>query len=153
MRKTIKKARAKLRPMALSIWWKIRVWLSGNEWNSISRNLGTQGQSREVYPNIRKFQVLTWIFDLKLNSVECFALLKFNNFRIFGNFSPQIFLYNFLSPFVDFRNLRLNGKRSWFFKFLIVDIYSKYITILCFLPILACRRAILPARVNPSHRR
>ena len=94
MRKTIGNARAKLRPMALLFgekFWFEFPGISIHEWDSISRNLRTQEQPREVCPNFQKFQVLPGI--LELNSVF---------FRIF----PGNFVYHDLSPF-------LNSKVEW----------------------------------------
>ena len=75
MRKTIKRARAKLRPMAPSSWRKIlSEFPEITDGTTFPGTLLTQGQEqpRDVCPNFRKFQVLSGIFDL--NSVEWFPL-------------------------------------------------------------------------------
>ena len=123
-RKTIKKAHAKLRPMALSIWRKILVWISGKFNLRLERHFPefTNTRTRTTSRGVSKFS--------EISSLTRYFRSKFGRMV-------------FIAEIQQFRNLRLNGKLSWFFKFLIVDIYSKYYPLIryCFLPMLACSRA------------
>jgi len=89
--------------------------ISSGEWNSILHNFRNRRQPRELYPNFQKF--LTGNF----RSIW-FSSRNFRNFRLngslFGYSTISEFSENFskkfpyhLSPFRNFRNFWLTGKR------------------------------------------
>lgn len=84
--------------------------ISSGEWDIISRNFQERGNTREVYPNFRKF------FYREFGSLQFWdQYLHFENSTIFGfsekNF-PRTFSY-YLAAFKRLRSFQIEWKVSW----------------------------------------
>jgi len=95
---------------ALSIWWKISVWISENFlWRMDQhqfQNIRKRGQLCEVYPNSQKLHTgnirSIWRSSCDFGMIEWFALWNSTFYGFSGKNSPRIFPYD-LSPFRIFR--------------------------------------------------
>lgn len=90
------------------------------QWQSIFRNFRKRVQPYEVYQNFRKlFTGCEFPFHLTFRPefpVQLFAFRKFNYFRIVCILSQEYLVLFVMSPFQNFRNFWLNGKRPWLSK-------------------------------------